>query len=78
MTPIKPTRGTINTLMAMNPGTLEVQVHPKPYLKPLVREIAQFAGYRGDITWVVVKIMVHFWIPIVIRRLIFRVPKQGP
>ena len=28
--------------------------------------------------WVVVKIMVHFWIPIIIRHLIFRVPKKVP
>ena len=28
--------------------------------------------------WVVVKIMVPFWVPIVIRHLIFRVPKKGP
>ena len=28
--------------------------------------------------WVVVKIMVPFWIPIIIRHLIFRVPKKGP
>ena len=27
--------------------------------------------------WVVVKIMVPFWIPIIIRHLIFRVPKKG-
>ena len=27
--------------------------------------------------WVVVKIMVPFWIPIIIRPLIFRVPKKG-
>ena len=27
---------------------------------------------------VVVKIMVPFWIPIIIRHLIFRVPKKGP
>ena len=27
-------------------------------------------------TWVVVKIMVPFWIPIIIRHLIFRVPKK--
>ena len=26
----------------------------------------------------VVKIMVPFWIPIIIRHLIFRVPKKGP
>ena len=28
--------------------------------------------------WVVVKIMVPFWIPIIIRHLIYRVPKKGP
>ena len=28
--------------------------------------------------WAVVKIMVPFWIPIIIRNLIFRVPKKGP
>ena len=28
--------------------------------------------------WVVVKIMIPFWIPIIIRHLIFRVPKKGP
>ena len=27
---------------------------------------------------VVVKIMVPFWVPIIIRHLIFRVPKKGP
>ena len=27
--------------------------------------------------WVVIKIMVPFWIPIIIRHLIFRVPKKG-
>ena len=27
--------------------------------------------------WVVVKIMVPFWIAIIIRHLIFRVPKKG-
>ena len=31
-----------------------------------------------SITWVVVKIMVPFWVPIIIRHLIFRVPKIGP
>ena len=29
-------------------------------------------------TWVVVKIMVPFWVPIIIRHLLFRVPKKGP
>ena len=28
-------------------------------------------------TWVVVKIMVPFWVPIIIRHLLFRVPKKG-
>ena len=28
--------------------------------------------------WVVFKIMVPFWIPILIRHLIFRVAKKGP
>ena len=32
--------------------------------------------YLGSI-WVVVKIMVPFWFPIIIRHLIFRVPKKG-
>ena len=29
-------------------------------------------------TWMVVKIMVPFWAPVIIRHLIFRVPKKGP
>ena len=28
--------------------------------------------------WVVVKMMVPFWVPIIVRHLIFRVPKKGP
>ena len=28
--------------------------------------------------WVVVKIMVPFWVPIIIRHLLFGVPKKGP
>ena len=28
--------------------------------------------------WVVVKIMVPFWVPIIIRPLKFEVPKKGP
>ena len=28
-------------------------------------------------TWVVVDIMVPFWVPTIIRHLIFRVPKKG-
>ena len=30
------------------------------------------------VIWGVIKIMVPFWVPIIIRPLIFRVPKQGP
>ena len=30
-----------------------------------------------DPIWVVVKIMVPFWVPIIIRHLICRVPKKG-
>ena len=32
----------------------------------------------GHLIWVVVKIMVPFWIHIIIRHLLFRVPKKGP
>ena len=28
--------------------------------------------------WEVVKIMVPFWVPIIIRHLLFTVPKKGP
>ena len=31
-----------------------------------------------SVKWVVVKIMVPFWVPIIIRHLILRVPKKGP
>ena len=34
-------------------------------------------GLRTSI-WVVVKIMIPFWIPIIIRHLILGVPKLGP
>ena len=30
------------------------------------------------IIWVVVKIMVPFWVPIILRHLLFRVPKKRP
>ena len=36
-----------------------------------------FKGFQG-FQWVVVKIMVPFWVPIIIRHLLFRVPKKGP
>ena len=32
----------------------------------------------GGCIWVVVKIMVPFWVPIIIRHLLFKVPKMGP
>ena len=38
------------------------------------------AGSEGTdlfVIWVVVEIVVPFWIPIIIRHLIFRVPKKG-
>ena len=35
-----------------------------------------FRGAR-TLIWVVVKIMIPFWIPIIIRHLIFRVPEKG-
>ena len=38
----------------------------------------QFVSRVYRVIWVVVKIMVPFWIPIIIRHLIFRVPKKGP
>ena len=34
-------------------------------------------GYIWSI-WVVVKIMVPFWVPIIVRHLVFRVSKKGP
>ena len=50
-------------------------------LRFLVQGFLQFAQTelinRRSFIWVVVKIMVPFWVPIVIRHLIFRVPQQG-
>ena len=37
-----------------------------------------YAYLNTKFMWVVVKIMVPFWIPIIIRQLIFGVPKKGP
>ena len=34
--------------------------------------------YGEAVIWVVVKIKVFFWVPIVIRHLLFMVPKKGP
>ena len=36
------------------------------------------APQNGMSIWVVVKIMVPFWVPIIIRHLLFRVPRKGP
>ena len=33
---------------------------------------------KGSVIWVAVKIIVPFWVPIIVRHLIFRVPKKGP
>ena len=35
-------------------------------------------GLAAALIRVVVKIMVPFWVPIIIRHLLFRVPKKGP
>ena len=43
----------------------------------LGQEIGVHEGLH-KVIWVVVKIMVPFWIPVVIRPLIFGVPKKGP
>ena len=51
-----------------------------PYLLPrfrIERLGIQGLGVQGSI-WVVVKIMAPFWVPIIIRDLLFRVPKKGP
>ena len=44
----------------------------------LVIQILCPIGFLLKYIWVVVKMMVPFWIPIIIRHLIFRVPKKGP
>ena len=38
----------------------------------------EICGGVCDLTWVVVKIMVPFWVLNIIRHLVFRVPKKGP
>ena len=51
---------------------LRVRVHsPQPWSSSSVRG-------RSLYTWVVVKIRVPFWVPIIIRHLLLRVPKKGP
>ena len=42
-----------------------------------MRTLYHAIALKGGI-WVVVKIMVPFWAPTIIRHLIFRVSKKGP
>ena len=49
-----------------------------PTLGGLGREKAASQVCHEPSTWVVVKIMVPFWVPVIIRHLLFRVPKKGP
>ena len=44
----------------------------------LPRDGVMKAGASVQLIWVVVKIMIPFWVLIIIRHLIFRVPKKGP
>ena len=55
-------------------------------MKPIYAPAVEAAGRRaggfveaslGSSNWVVVKVMVPFWVPIIIRHLLFRVPKKG-
>ena len=43
----------------------------------MIRGIEKRSRNQGFSTWVVVKMMVFFWIPIIVWHLIFRVPKKG-
>ena len=58
------------------PSTPELKLEHSNHHDPTGRT-GVIRGYIGLI-WVVVKIMVPFWVPIIIQRLIFRVPKKGP
>ena len=55
-------------------------LNPKPYtlnLKPETLNPEQpLSNPNATPIWVVVKIMVRFWIPILIRHLVLRVPKE--
>ena len=71
---------------AENPGelanamSLRVSTSFKPSGRANRMEASLFRdpGCQLESIWVVVKIMEHFWIPIIIQHLIFRVPKKGP
>ena len=45
---------------------------------PLSRVLYLGPLFSDGMRWVVVKIMVPFWVPIIIRHLLFRVPNKGP
>ena len=50
-----------------------------PYILRAMRtSVSVQACTLGMCIWVVVKIMVPFWVPNIIRHLIFRVPEKGP
>ena len=57
-------------------------VHIEPFYNPEPQVVCGRCflfctrGNHQKSTWVVVKIIVPFWIPIIIRNLIFRVPKK--
>ena len=46
--------------------------------RPLTCKGVASESLRFYVIWVVVKIMVPFWVPIIIQDLLFRVPKKGP
>ena len=70
------------TRNAMTPkpyARFEQRVHACKWPGDRCRKLpaAQHTGQSDILIWVVVKIMVSFWIPIIIRHLISRVPKKG-
>ena len=62
---------------ALKPGALRALRQAKLRLGLRGQRLAERLGER-IFTWVGVKTMVPFWVPIIIRRLLFRVPKKGP
>ena len=57
-----------------------IWLQPQQAFTQSLRSVSGFRGVAGSVKyiWVVVKIRVPFWVPIIIRHLIFRVPKKGP
>ena len=47
-------------------------------LRPSIRRVDDFkyVAITPNLMWVVVNIRVPFWVPIIIRHLVFRVPKR--